>query len=166
MEFYYHAFYAPDLSMPNMTGRPGAGQWKRMEEVPRRVPRSHPSRPLVLHFVFRGGNRGAFRLPGEGGDHFHCTVEPSPSHIRCRLWADFSFANAHKMEMALPTPPPPVVLLKPSSSRGRVGILGGSSQTWERKKTNKHKEIRRDTPTSGPQSSCRRVPFVFVIWST
>ena len=29
------------------------------------------------------GNRRAFR-PGEGGDHFHCTVEPSPGHIRCR----------------------------------------------------------------------------------
>ena len=29
-------------------------------------------------------NRRAFRLPGEGGDHFHCTVEPSPGHIRCR----------------------------------------------------------------------------------
>ena len=27
-------------------------------------------------------------------------------------------------------------------------------------KNNKHKDIRRDTPTSGPQPSCRRVPFV------
>ena len=32
----------------------------------------------------RGGNRRAFRFPGEGGDHFHCTVEPSPGHVRCR----------------------------------------------------------------------------------
>ena len=29
-----------------------------------------------------GGNRRAFRLPGEGGDHFHCAVEPSPGHSR------------------------------------------------------------------------------------
>ena len=26
-----------------------------------------------------------FRLPGAGGDHFHCTVEPSSGHTRCRL---------------------------------------------------------------------------------
>ena len=28
--------------------------------------------------------RRAFRLPGAGGEHFHCTVEPSSGHIRCR----------------------------------------------------------------------------------
>ena len=27
---------------------------------------------------------GVFRLPGEGGDHVHCMVEPSPGHIQCR----------------------------------------------------------------------------------
>ena len=26
----------------------------------------------------------AFRLPGVGGDHFHCTLEPSPGHFQCR----------------------------------------------------------------------------------
>ena len=26
---------------------------------------------------------------GEGGDHFDCTVEPSPGHIRCRLLQGF-----------------------------------------------------------------------------
>ena len=51
--------------MPNMTGRPGCtGQWKF-------VPRSHPSR-----------RRGS---SVEDVDHVHCTVEPSPSHTRCRL---------------------------------------------------------------------------------
>ena len=43
--------------------------------------------PCVLLFCTyfdRGGNRRAFTLRGEGGDHFHCTVEPSPGHIRCR----------------------------------------------------------------------------------
>ena len=35
---------------------------------------------------YYGGNRGAFRLPGEGADHVHCTVEPLPGHIRCQTW--------------------------------------------------------------------------------
>ena len=36
------------------------------------VPRSHPLCPVVLYSVYRDGNIRAFRLPGEGGDHFHC----------------------------------------------------------------------------------------------
>ena len=32
---------------------------------------------------------GLFRLPGAGGDHFHCTVEPSPGHIWCRHVSTF-----------------------------------------------------------------------------
>ena len=44
------------------------------------VPCSHPLRPVVLSFT-KAGNRRAFSLPGEGGDHFHCTVEPSFGHI-------------------------------------------------------------------------------------
>ena len=48
------------------------------------VPRSNPLSPLVCTLLNRGGNRRAFRQPGEGGDRLHCTVEPSPSHIRCR----------------------------------------------------------------------------------
>ena len=51
------------------------------------VPRSHPTCPLVFYFLFGDGNRRAFRLPGEGGDHFHCAEEPLPSHIRCRISA-------------------------------------------------------------------------------
>ena len=26
---------------------------------------------------------------GRAGDHVHCTVEPSPGHIRCRFWRQF-----------------------------------------------------------------------------
>ena len=44
-----------------------------------------PCVPLCSTLFNRGGNRRAFRLPGEGGDHFHCAVEPSPGHIQCRL---------------------------------------------------------------------------------
>ena len=64
------------------TGVPDDGNdWRKF----RVVPRSYPLRPLIFYYFSRGGNRRAFRLPGEGGDHFHCTVEPSPGHIRCRL---------------------------------------------------------------------------------
>ena len=43
-----------------------------------------PCIPLFCTLFYRGGNRRAFRLTGEGGDHFHCTVAPSPGHNRCR----------------------------------------------------------------------------------
>ena len=71
-------------SMPNMTGRPGC--WTMgmnggsSESCLARTPRF----PLFCALFNRGGNRRAWRLPGEGRDHFHCTVEPSPGHIRCR----------------------------------------------------------------------------------
>ena len=34
----------------------------------------------------KGVEAEAFRLPGEGGDHLHCAVEPSPGHIWCRFF--------------------------------------------------------------------------------
>ena len=52
-----------------------------MEEV--LVPLAFPCFVLCLLRVDREAS-GVFRLPGEGGDHFHCTVEPSSGHIRCR----------------------------------------------------------------------------------
>ena len=44
-----------------------------------------PCVPLFCTLFRMGGNRRVFRLPGAGGDHFHCAVEPSPGHIRCRI---------------------------------------------------------------------------------
>ena len=44
-----------------------------------------PCVPSFCTLFNRVGNRRAFRLPGEGGDHFHCAVEPSPGHIWCRI---------------------------------------------------------------------------------
>ena len=64
------------------TGAPDNGkEWRKF----RAVPRLYPLRSLVFCRLFsRGGNRRAFRLRGAGGDHLHCTVEPSPGHIRRR----------------------------------------------------------------------------------
>ena len=48
-----------------------------------------PCVPLFCAMFSKGGNRRAFRLPWEGGDHSHCTVEPSSGHIRCRFGNKF-----------------------------------------------------------------------------
>ena len=66
------------IPFPKITDN--GSEWRKF----RVVPRSHPLRPLVLKSFSRGGNIRAFRLTGEDGDHFHCTVEPSSGHIRCR----------------------------------------------------------------------------------
>ena len=72
------------LSMPTMTGRPG---YRTMEMNGGRSAPYLACTPCVHLFCTlfsRGGNRRAFGLPGAGGDRFHCTVEPSPGHIRRR----------------------------------------------------------------------------------
>ena len=43
-----------------------------------------PCVPSFYTLFNRAGNRKACRLPGEGGDHFHWTVEPPHGHIWCR----------------------------------------------------------------------------------
>ena len=45
--------------------------------------------PLFCTLFNKGGNRRVFSLPGAGGDHFHCAVEPSPGHIRGRFLDNF-----------------------------------------------------------------------------
>ena len=68
-----------------MTGRPGRQTMETIGGSSVTYLARTPCVPLFSTSFNRGGNRRAFRLPGEGGDHFHCTVEPSPSHIRCRI---------------------------------------------------------------------------------
>ena len=55
-----------------------------MEEVPRRtslVPLAFPWFVLRLKGV---ETEALLDYQGQAGDHFHCTVEPSPGHIRHR----------------------------------------------------------------------------------
>ena len=54
-----------------------------MEEDLRRTSLAPHCVPLFSFLLTRDENRRAFG-PGEGWDHVHCTVEPSPGHIRCR----------------------------------------------------------------------------------
>ena len=65
-----------------------------MEEVPRRtslVPLAFPCFVLWLEGV---ETEGLLDYQGAGGDHFHCTVEPSPGHIRGRK-SDFFNRSRH-----------------------------------------------------------------------
>ena len=79
--FAQKPFSMPILQYDWTTGVPDNGnEWRKF----RTVPRLYPLRSLVCTLFNKGRSRGAFRLPGAGGDHFHCTVEPSPGHIRCR----------------------------------------------------------------------------------
>ena len=70
-EAFFHAQYDWTTGVPD-----NGNYWRKF-----RVPPLHPLRSLVLYMFYRGGNSRAFRLPGAGGDHFHCTVEPSRGHI-------------------------------------------------------------------------------------
>ena len=74
------------FSMPNMTGRPGyrtrPGRW--MEEVPRRTSLALLPSPCFVLCLIGVGTGELLDYQGRVGDHFHCAVEPSPGHIRCR----------------------------------------------------------------------------------
>ena len=53
--------------------------------------------PLFCTLFNRAGSRRVFRLPGAGRDHFHCTVEPSSGHIRCRFVRSFPGNEAYRL---------------------------------------------------------------------
>ena len=71
-------------STPNMTGRPGYRMMEMSGGSSTPYFARTPSASLFVHCFNKVGNRRVFRLSGVGGDHFHCMVEPSPGHIRCR----------------------------------------------------------------------------------
>ena len=71
-------------STPNMTGRPGCRTMEVIGGSSVSYLARTPCVPLFSTLFNRGGSRRASRLAGEGGGHFHCTVEPSPGHIQCR----------------------------------------------------------------------------------
>ena len=72
------------FSGTDMTGRPGYRTMEMIGGSSASYLARTPCVPLFSSLVNRGGKGRAFRLPGAGGDHFHCAVEPSPGHIRCR----------------------------------------------------------------------------------
>ena len=68
-----------DVSQCATGGLYDGNEWKKYV-----VPRMHPLRPHVYAYFNRAESKGAFRLLGATRDHFRCTLEPSPGHVRCR----------------------------------------------------------------------------------
>ena len=67
----------------------GTGQWKWLDEVPRRtslVPLAFPC--FVLRLIGLE-TKNVLDYQGRAGDHFHCAVERSPGHIRSRDFCPF-----------------------------------------------------------------------------
>ena len=68
----------------DMTGRPGYRTMEMIGEVTRRtslVPLAFPC--FVLRLIGLE-TKNVLDDQGRAGDHFHCMVERSPGHIRCR----------------------------------------------------------------------------------
>ena len=78
------------------------------------------------------------RLPGKGGDHFHCTVEPSPGHIRRRFPAAPRFLKYKDKRK-----------LKPPSSR--QGSCNTSAPTLRKRQTAKKKQGLGVAPLESPK---------------
>ena len=69
--------------MPNMTGRPGHQTMEMNGGSSAPYVACTPCVPLLCTSFDRGGNKALLDYQGRAGDHFHCTVEPLPGHIRC-----------------------------------------------------------------------------------
>ena len=69
-------------SMPNMTGQPGCRTMEMNWGSSAPYLTCTPCAPLFCAWFSKGGNRRVFKLPGVGGDHFHCAVQHSPGHIQ------------------------------------------------------------------------------------
>ena len=64
------------------TGVPDNGNdWRKFRAVPRSYPLAFPC--FVLRLIGLE-TKNVLDYQGRAGDHFHCTVERSPRHIRCR----------------------------------------------------------------------------------
>ena len=53
-----------------------------MQEIPRRTSLAHLASPCFLLCFIGVETEGISDYQEDGGDDFHCTVEPSPDHIQ------------------------------------------------------------------------------------
>ena len=68
-----------------MTGRPGYRTMEMIGGSSASYLACTPCVPLFAHCLIRVEAEGLVDFQGRAGDHFHCTVEASPGHIRCRF---------------------------------------------------------------------------------
>ena len=66
------------VSMPSMSGRPGCWTMEMIGGSCASYLARTPFVPLFCTCLNTGGNRRAFRLPGEGGENLHCTWNLRP----------------------------------------------------------------------------------------
>ena len=78
--------------MPILTGRPGDRTMEMNGGSSAPYLACTPCVPLFVHCLIRLEAEGLLDYQGRTGDHSHCTVEPSPGHIRCRL----NYYNLHR----------------------------------------------------------------------
>ena len=57
-------------------------EWRKFRRRTSLVPLAFPCFVLCLIGM---ETEGLLAYKGRAGDHFYCTVEPSPGHIRCRF---------------------------------------------------------------------------------
>ena len=67
-----------------MTGRPGYRTMEMIGGSSASYLARTPCVPLFSTCLVRLETEGLLDYEGRAGHHFHCTVEPSPGHIRCR----------------------------------------------------------------------------------
>ena len=75
----------------------------------RAVPRSYPLRSLSSALLRLIGleTKNVLDYQGRAGDYFHCTVERSPGHIRCRFFCWLGHQLLPRSRDISPYPPPP-----------------------------------------------------------
>ena len=74
------------ISGTDMTGRQGDRMMDMNGESPASYLARTPRVPLVMLNLITLESNASFILPKATWDHFHCPVEPSPGHIRCRFF--------------------------------------------------------------------------------
>ena len=78
------SFVPGPISMPDMTGRPGRRTMEMFGGSTASYLARAPRIPLFVLIFIGLETKNALDYQGRAGDHFHCTVDPSPGHIRCR----------------------------------------------------------------------------------
>ena len=70
--------------MPDMTGRPGCRTMEMFGGSTGSYLARTPRIPLFMLIFIGLETKNVLDSQGRAGEHFHCTVDPSPGHIRCR----------------------------------------------------------------------------------
>ena len=106
--------------MPKMTGRPGHRTMEMNGGSSAPYLACTPCVPLFVHCSLRVEAEGLFRLPGAGGDHFHCMVEPSPGPAAARSYSVSSSVSSLLRNSTLETVfhPAPILVRKGPLSGG------------------------------------------------